>query len=551
MFTIRFQPTETMDKSLTTTIKKIRSWLYSKYIEDPQSQYLFKPWLFSEGSWRPQNLKAVTVTTTSLQDPDNSQSSKYWAMRLEHPDSNNTFRIWRTDIGITIRDSNHIDVVICVSYYMQSGYLGTEPDDPPISTPRIVSELMSIPYTTCLIGNTPISTKYNTIEIGLGRMLVEQIMDKKRICPIVVVRADSTNNYNVSPRALFDAIKGNAVMYLLPNDMNILDEIKYYFGKSYHTLNIPLNSIRIYTNVNVTNPIDYKNHRFFHLSDSSSNEVIQEIAKGLYRITPTTFTDRVSSLDDVNQKLKETKFLARLSKSNKDSDEFAKMAELEIEENNDLKAMYSSLAIELENCQIEAKQWKEKYASMKNEKEAVTTQNEILSEKSSAIKKCEETLSNFTKLPKTAEAILAIISNIYSDKLLVLPEAIKSAKNYSGNHIDDIWELFFLFPTKLYDLLFESAIALDCVKIQNEFKNNTRFELTFTEGSFTKKHSKIMKERFIEHNGQTFNITPHAKIKSSSDQFRIHFCVDQKKKKLVIGFFGKHLSSGMLNRFTK
>ena len=49
--------------------------------------------------------------------------------------------------------------------------------------------------------------------------------------------------------------------------------------------------------------------------------------------------------------------------------------------------------------------------------------------------------------------------------------------------------------------------------------------------------------RKIVHNGKERDITPHVKAGNKARLLRVHFCVDQDEKQIIIGHCGDHLDT--------
>ena len=64
------------------------------------------------------------------------------------------------------------------------------------------------------------------------------------------------------------------------------------------------------------------------------------------------------------------------------------------------------------------------------------------------------------------------------------------------------------------------------------------------EGQRTNQNPKLAKLRKDEYLGRTIDITPHLKVGTKKPKLlRIHFCVDQDSKKIVVGHVGDHLKT--------
>lgn len=71
-------------------------------------------------------------------------------------------------------------------------------------------------------------------------------------------------------------------------------------------------------------------------------------------------------------------------------------------------------------------------------------------------------------------------------------------------------------------------------------------EISFHEGSMTRKDSALMKLREDEYEGKAISVEPHLKLKTlkgEPEHQRLHFGYDPETKKIIIGYVGDHLES--------
>ena len=95
----------------------------------------------------------------------------------------------------------------------------------------------------------------------------------------------------------------------------------------------------------------------------------------------------------------------------------------------------------------------------------------------------------------------------------------------------------------LWPLYFESHDEEGA--IDSRYQAESGYELAFHESSMTNNNASLKKLRERSYDGRTVDITPHVKGKCGKrdSKFRVHFCVDNEKKLLVIGHCGAHLET--------
>jgi hypothetical protein len=175
-------------------------------------------------------------------------------------------------------------------------------------------------------------------------------------------------------------------------------------------------------------------------------------------------------------------------------------------------------------------------------------------EKSEILKTCEkaktmlaaksskiDAISKLEELPKSLIEATGLIEAIFPEKIVFSEQAKKSAKE-SNFPVADAWPCLFKIATILHDLFFlEPDKAID---IEKEFNNNTRFELSMTEGKQTNKDPNLSKLRTIQYKGKEISIFPHVKLGNSSGKLlRVHFYPDRDENRIVVGHCGDHLDN--------
>lgn len=148
-------------------------------------------------------------------------------------------------------------------------------------------------------------------------------------------------------------------------------------------------------------------------------------------------------------------------------------------------------------------------------------------------------------IPRDLADLLKLAHSIWPDRIVVLPEAMDSAKSYDGNLAEE-WDIVRGAATALYGLLFEDD---DCeVRVADEFQRRTGYELTFSESSATRARADLMKMRERNYGGRTVDISAHIKGRSQKNTFRLHFYIDRENELIVIGHAGCHMKTAGSHR---
>ena len=148
-------------------------------------------------------------------------------------------------------------------------------------------------------------------------------------------------------------------------------------------------------------------------------------------------------------------------------------------------------------------------------------------------------------IPCDLTDLLKLARSIWPERIVVLPEAMDSAKSYDGNLAEE-WDIVRSTATALYGLLFEDDGCKG--QVADEFQRRTGYELTFSESSATRARADLMKMRERSYGGRTVDISAHIKGRSQKNTFRLHFYIDRENELIVIGHAGCHMKTAGSHR---
>lgn len=148
-------------------------------------------------------------------------------------------------------------------------------------------------------------------------------------------------------------------------------------------------------------------------------------------------------------------------------------------------------------------------------------------------------------IPRDLTDLLKLARSIWPERIVVLPEAMDSAKSYDGNLAEE-WDIVRGTATALYGLLFEDDGCEG--QVAGEFQRRTGYELTFSESSATRARADLMKMRERSYGGRTVDISAHIKGRSQKNSFRLHFYIDRENELIVIGYAGCHMKTAGSHR---
>ena len=152
------------------------------------------------------------------------------------------------------------------------------------------------------------------------------------------------------------------------------------------------------------------------------------------------------------------------------------------------------------------------------------------------------------QMPESNEDVVRFFARVYPDRLgfTARGEAEASRCALKTEHL---WEILYMAACPLTDL-FRS--------VQGNLTEEAIFrvsgcEMSFKEGSMTRKDGDLMRLREDEYAGYSISVEPHLKIKAwkgEPEHQRLHFCYMPEMRKIVIGYLGDHLESAA-SRYVK
>lgn len=109
------------------------------------------------------------------------EAPELWALRFEHPCRDFDFRQWATDVGLTTKHGEGVDVAITVRHWILPTYIGEEPEGPQPSAPRIVSDLLQLSNTIAHDVIWPVSPEPHVLRPGGGASFKKWLESSDRV----------------------------------------------------------------------------------------------------------------------------------------------------------------------------------------------------------------------------------------------------------------------------------------------------------------------------------------------------------------------------------
>lgn len=542
---------ESSDDSLISLLRKsIRSWCKNRLGYD-HKDCLYEPWFFFG------NLpKSPQVTTkdgvqvrTATVAVDGQPDPEAWALELIHRDSSESApgsaRRWSVEIGLKTEVDGRVRFTTVVSHWMIPNFIGEYPDPPMRSVPKYVVDILKNQSLDCRRGGSKILHQFESVTHENAQSLYEELKATDRQLPFVFVAAKQDSDMlALDPVATYRSLLGSANVYAF-FDNSVLEEMNYYLGNNFRC---EPGSVRCFLpKFDKHREDNARIHRFFtetQIAEKGQDHILDCIANGFARNGTAFRTYDIRSFSDLFV-LRRKRRLQQMF-ANKDSGESVDGEELTFlkeacesldVENQELSALTSQL--ELEKDELETELSSKTYQIAEAEK--LRTQLKDFEQVKNAV-------GNLSSLPKSLEEILRLVGTLFPEQLAIASDAFKSAADHEKSNdywkkqegLSIAWQMLFDLANKAHALLLNEKGG----DIERDFNDNSRFELAMTEGKTTKANAKLMEKREFTYEGSEFSMAPHLKFGSKNPKMiRLHFAVDNKKKRLIVAHFGDHMTN--------
>jgi hypothetical protein len=529
-----------MENPWAALVGEVRAWIVRKE-KDP-----LKGFFFTGGTWAGPGPARARVETRTLSD-DCRPTPEMWAVRYEHVDGEVKARRWTTNISVTEIAAREWRVSVELLHRLRPDYVGPEPPRPRPSSPRLVIGLLDSTNWIGRIGSIRMKAQPSTMKVGMGPSFASLLADPKRIIPIVLVSCDRKSGVpKLDSVDLSRALAGTAAVYMCESP-ECDDELEHFVPMRFRS---PNGTVRIYA-PGVTFDQDWTagRHRFFTGDDidhQGDDEIIGHIVRALTRSDAWRGPQSsIASIDDIDARVRERRLTELRTVGTNTLVEKDEMLALYEADNLRLEGDNKALKDELEGARDRSARAESTVARLEYEVEqarasATESRAQALAEGSAL-----QTVLDLTAWPEEPTEIATLAVKVSGDRLLFTAEAARSLEKSDFVTCDDaasvIWRCLRSMATELYDLLMQE---LPAQQIADEFKNRTKFDLTWTESKETKRDNKLMAKRRLVYEARELDITPHVKWGNAAPRLlRVHFYMDRDRKQIVIGHCGDHLDT--------
>lgn len=475
----------------------------------------------------------ATVKTAAFSD----DSSAYWSMETDEPDNSVTGLRWRLAVGVTsdVEDDSWCVMNLRLSSYVVPGVFVPK-NRVKTGMPRIVGALVDSPLLDAHVGMYGFSTKVTSLTASTFKSrFARELVDPERQVPIIVVSSNSDGSdpdFDVS--RMMRLVVGQAKVYYFDYSDKAL---KYAYGglfKKYtraEAYGFRPNSLRVYpAGVDLSRKQSTASCRYFTPATSvpyggvegCMEAVARSISQGVGPDPGEVTT--ISDIDGVRMRFEREELFRDLDELTAPAGGASPADDAMSSAVAELTAQLSDLSARLAESEAARRRAVKDLALARSLKAAPTNADVVAMMKS---------------LPTSPVDAVRTIGEIFPDRIHICPEAIKSAKKWTGP-VDEVWYALYSIATTLWDILYESNEFNG--RAATHFQSLTGLELSWGESGSTNNDQKFIRMRERTFKGRKYACTQHVKGKNHGRRsFRVYFKAITNDQVILIGNVGDHL----------
>lgn len=516
-----------------------------------------------------------------------------WALEYDEPDSRSSFLHWHTRIGLSTTDAGTCIVNFSVTYYTLPNYYGGKIKEPRPNIPRLVRNIIALPDYQCTVGETVIERAATKLDAEtFADAFVDSLLSPDRELPLILILSNWEGEYSVgNVDLLASRLLGMANVYCADaRDADLRAALFRLFPKDTpaYRYSCAHGTLRIYLpGICLNDAEGSRSHRFFKWNDVASYDSVDSFTEMLNRSLSRSYikgNDDVVDLE-VIEKLRNRREIAasnakiselrqRIASAAKEHEEKLNYQELTFnqEQFDELKARLQAAEEEIETWKVYDEtvmklnhKLEDDNAALKREYDELAATAGNISQYKYQIDEANARAASWEKEARSLQANLAslrtlpgfisdvrdeleLAEKLWSTRIVVLPEAYRSAKDFKAFDLEEEWKIISAVANELWDACFDSD---DGGRLEDTFYHATGISLAMTESRTTRSDPQLMKLRDRQYGSKTIRCEPHVKGNGKGgrgDKFRLHFYVDRNNAKIVIGHCGEHLRTAGTSR---
>jgi len=445
-------------------------------------------------------------------------------------------RKWVSNIGITQVNPTLLIINIRISCADLTEKLEAEPPMASVFAPEFVANCFNIKGVSITSAETQLSTKPIALTQDNLKQFADFVTNDKRDIALVVATNDIKGQMLLDLDKLAELLAGNALVYSYnPNDSALSTLYKQHFP-SEDNLFVGKGVVRIYfPHIIRTDADSFRQHPYIRMWDMDKNElellpanIARTIARSVFKQADEVLIPRDIELKNRYQEIDQLSDLYQTKEPAEDERTglIKQIAELQ------------KSRTELENQMTAQRNAYQNLQSELNARVSLDADKEL---------RLERVLHMQTLPTKPSEA-LQLAADLFGDRIIVTPEAHTAATNADNTNIkaNEVWCIM----RDVYHYLWPAMFGADQQDLQRAFSAQSEYELSLRESKLTNDNPKLKAIREITYEGDSYDITPHIKGKSSKpgQALRVHFARCSKHEKVLIGHCGLHLDTAGTKR---
>lgn len=512
-------------------------------------------WLHAKGLDVPEGAADIAVPAgwTAADEPDAAKAVRFlglsgaqgaaWAVEADELDGEVSRRRWHTRIGLAPAGDGGCILNVQVSHYAVNGFFGYQRNPLP-SVPRVVRDILANGKLDVRIGASRVSVEEIYLDADtLKRDFMSSLTDRARCLPIVLMTTDDDGKTPVwDATELASKLVGMATVYVIDMRDGALVQAfrdllpdrtpagRYRIGRSAVMVYRP--GIDLSGKESLSACTLFTRHRIERYGAGGRDGFINVLMQGLGRGIDARPGD-VAGIGDVlwlRSRVESERQGERIERLRADAEAWEEIATDQERSYSDATAKVDELTRTVQRLEGEKRALERKAAQC-----AAPSDDDG----AARVAECLQSI------PRDLTDLLKLARSIWPERIVVLPEAMDSAKSYDGNLAEE-WDIVRSTATALYGLLFEDDGCEG--QVADEFQRRTGYELTFSESSATRARADLMKMRERSYGGRTVDISAHIKGRSQKNTFRLHFYIDRENELIVIGHAGCHMKTAGSHR---
>lgn len=512
-------------------------------------------WLHAKGLDVPEGAADIAVPAgwTAADEPDAAKAVRFlglsgaqgaaWAVEADELDGEFSRRRWHTRIGLAPAGDGGCILNVQVSHYAVNGFFGYQRNPLP-SVPRVVRDILANGKLDVRIGASRVSVEEIYLDADtLKRDFMSSLTDRARCLPIVLMTTDDDGKTPVwDATELASKLVGMATVYVIDMRDGALVQAfrdllpdrtpagRYRIGRSAVMVYRP--GIDLSGEESLSACTLFTRHRIERYAAGGRDGFINVLMQGLGRGIDARPGD-VAGIGDVlwlRSRVESERQGERIERLRADAEAWEEIATDQERSYSDATAKVDELTRTVQRLEGEKRALERKAAQC-----AAPSDDDG----AARVAECLQSI------PRDLTDLLKLARSIWPERIVVLPEAMDSAKSYDGNLVEE-WDIVRSTATALYGLLFEDDGCEG--QVADEFQRRTGYELTFSESSATRARADLMKMRERSYGGRTVDISAHIKGRSQKNTFRLHFYIDRENELIVIGHAGCHMKTAGSHR---